>query len=227
MKSNKIRSSFSKDDKKEIKQQYDLCNSSELKRREHSANYEYRDEFQRDYARILYSSSFRRLQCKMQILGINSTAFYRNRLTHSLEVCQIARSIAFDLSQACDYKAMYYSSLKNNNDLCCLEAAALCHDIGHPAFGHSGEQVLDSIAQNYNMRFEGNAHNFRVLRELEKYDPEIKGLNLTYRTLLAINKYIVKEDATNKKFMFANDYDKLMEIRKETGLEKNEHSTYR
>lgn len=208
------------DDKKELKRQYDLLHNSDcLTERENTTiEYSSRDVFHRDYARVLYSPSFRRLQCKMQILGVNSAAFYRNRLTHSLEVCQIARSIAYDLAKSCDGKAMYYSSTRSLNDLCCLEAAALCHDIGHPAFGHSGERALDKIAKQFGMRFEGNAQNFRVLRTLEKYDPTIKGLNLTYRTLLAINKYIVREDANVGKFMFADDYDKLNEVRREAQL---------
>ena len=216
---NKERQQFSIDDKKEIKRQYDLCCSKTLFEREHGETlYSRRDPFQRDYARVLYSSSFRRLQGKMQILGINSSAFYRNRLTHSLEVSQIARSIAYDLARLCDGKAMYYSAAKPQIDLCCLEAAALCHDIGHPAFGHSGEHVLDDIAKKSSLRFEGNAQNFRVLRTLEKYDPETNGLNLTWRTLLAINKYFVKEDVSAKKFMYNEDYDKLKSIREKTGL---------
>lgn len=211
-----------KEDKEEIKRQYDLLQTSKvLAEREYSdENYTNRDVFHRDFTRILYSPSFRRLQGKMQILGVNSAAFYRNRLTHSLEVAQLARSIAYDLSKACDGKIMYYSSPNNKNDLYCLEAAALCHDIGHPAFGHSGERVLDRIAKRYGMRFEGNAQNFRVLRTLDKYDPENQGLNLTWRTLLAINKYIVKETANNGKFMFAGDYIKLMEIREKAGYLK-------
>lgn len=208
------------EDIKEIKRQSDLLYYSTClnERENNDIVYTLRDIFQRDYARVLYSPSFRRLQCKMQILGVNSAAFYRNRLTHSLEVCQIARSIAFDLAKSCDDKAMYFSSTKMKNVLCCLEAAALCHDIGHPAFGHSGERTLDKIAKQFGMRFEGNAQNFRVLRTLEKYDPTIKGLNLTNRTLLAINKYIVREDSDVGKFMFAEDYDYLNEVRNKAGL---------
>lgn len=63
----------------------------------------------------------------------------------------------------------------------------MAHDIGHPAFGHKGERVLDKIAKGHGLRFEGNAQNFRILRRLEKKEPEINGLNLTNRTLLAIN----------------------------------------
>lgn len=204
-----------------------LKNNHLLSQREYGEDgYTSRDPFQRDYARILYSSSFRRLQGKMQILGINSAAFYRNRLTHSLEVAQIAKAIAYDLSKSCG-KAMYYFAPRTGNiDLYCLEAAALSHDIGHPAFGHSGERALDEIARKYGRRFEGNAQNYRVLRTLEKYDPRWKGLNLTNRTLLAINKYIVREDGLMKeqdnkpveKFMFIEDYNYLDGIRQEAGL---------
>lgn len=83
-------------------------------------------EFQRDYTRILYSSSFRRLQGKMQLFGVQSDQFIRNRLTHSLEVAQIARSIASDIG---------YSS----SEIYVVEACALAHDIGNPPFGHAGE----------------------------------------------------------------------------------------
>ena len=176
-----------------------------------------RSEYSRDYARILYSSSFRRLQGKMQILGVDSTAFFRNRLTHSLEVAQIAKSIARVLSNVCgdqNGKRMY-----QDKELCLLDAAALAHDIGHPAFGHKGERVLDEIAKEYGLRFEGNAQNYRTLNLLDRHGTSCQGLNLTRRTLLAINKYIVKEDKDVKKFMFEDDYDKLKEFRKENGIE--------
>ena len=203
---------LTKDQKEEIVRQYNLVSSKELKVREHQKErYSLRDEYHRDYTRILYSSSFRRLQGKMQILGIENTAYFRNRLTHSLEVSQIAHSIAAGIGQECGiYK----------DDLFLIDAAALAHDIGHPAFGHKGERVLDDISKKICKRFEGNAQNFRVLRTLEKKEPQIKGLNLTYRTLLAINKYIVKENGDAKKFMFADDFDVLMEARYKAGLEK-------
>ena len=201
---------LSDDQIEEIIRQYSLINKDELKEREHGSDgYSKRDDYHRDYARILYSPSFRRLQGKMQIMGIKSDAFYRNRLTHNLEVAQIARSIAALLSETCEdkCKGIY------KDDIYVLEAAALAHDIGHPAFGHKGERVLDDIAKNSEMRFEGNAQNYRVLRKLEIKDPEWQGLNLTYRTLLAINKYIVPEDAEGGKFMYKEDYDFLDKIR--------------
>lgn len=201
----------------EVVRQYNLINQEYFKKREHGdEEYSTRDIFQRDYARILYSPSFRRLQGKMQIMGIKSDAFYRNRLTHSLEVAQIARSIATLLSETCKdkCKGMY------KDDIYVLDAAALAHDIGHPAFGHKGERVLDKIAKKSRMRFEGNAQNFRVLRKLEIKDPNWQGLNLTYRTLLAINKYIISEYTWKNKFMYQEDYKFLDKIRTDYDLEK-------
>ena len=182
---------------------------------------ENRNPYQRDYARIMYSPSFRRLQGKMQILGVDNTAFFRNRLTHSMEVSQIATSILL----------LLYNHINGGKsipimDYLVLEAAALAHDIGHPAFGHSGERVLSALGSKYGLRFEGNAHNFRVLRTIEKKLPTQKGLNLTYRTLLAINKYIIDEDQPDskgnlaEKFMFKDDYNHLMEFRKKQGIER-------
>jgi len=144
--------------KDEIKKQYDSLKHEMLKLREYAKNddiFPKRDCFMRDYARILYSPSFRRLQGKMQILGIQSSAFYRNRLTHSLEVSQIAISIARLLADSCDRKSDMYS-----DDLFVLEAAALAHDIGHPAFGHKGERVLNEVSKTIN--FEGNGLNDNI-----------------------------------------------------------------
>lgn len=200
-----------------LKVSYGKCANGSLKAREHKdarekESCEERNPFQRDCARILYSSSFRRLQGKMQILGIQSDAFYRNRLTHSLEVSQIARAIASKIGAFIGNGA--YSSEK---DLFVIEAAALAHDIGHPAFGHSGERVLDEIATSHSFRFEGNAQNFRILRYLEKKLPHANGLNLTDRTLLAINKYHVREEG--KKFVYAEDFDYLEGARSKCDLQ--------
>lgn len=197
---------------KEIRRQYNMLHTSDenniLNKRQYGNDgYTDRNPFQRDLARILYSPSFRRLQGKMQIVGINTSAFYRNRLTHSLEVAQIATSIARILARTCHDDSMYI------DDLHLIEAAALAHDIGHPAFGHKGERVLNKLGHKYSINFEGNAQNFRVLRYLEKKEPGHRGLNLTNRTLLAINKYIVREADSTKKFMYSDDYDYLMDVR--------------
>lgn len=153
-------------------------------------------EFQRDYTRIMYSSSFRRLQGKMQLLGIKNDQFFRNRLTHSLEVAQIARSIANELK---------YSA----NEVFVVEAGALAHDIGNPPFGHAGERTLNEIFNDVG-GFEGNAQTLRILTNVEKKKPTFTGLNLTYRVLLSVVKYFNKrENGKNSKFIYDDDYDKL------------------
>lgn len=201
------------DDKKEIKRQDKLIHTTKISEREHGLKgYDTRNPYQRDYARILYSAAFRRLQGKMQILGIESSAFFRNRLTHSLEVAQIAKGIRWQLDKDC------YGKDTTLSDMFLLDAAALAHDIGHPAFGHKGERVLNKLLLPYDMYFEGNAQNYRVLRSLEKKDPEFTGLNLSYRTLLAINKYLVKEGPDTEKFMYTEDYDMLEDFRRANQL---------
>ena len=147
----------------------------------------------KDYARILYSSSFRRLQGKMQLLGINSSNFTRNRLTHSLEVAQIARSIAYNLG----LKKVIFS-----------ESCSLAHDLGNPPFGHYGEVILNNLAKDYG-GYEGNAQTFRILRKLEKKHYEYEGLNLTLRTLFGITKYFYTKKENDKKFLYDEDYDFL------------------
>ena len=154
------------------------------------------DPFQRDYSRIMYSSSFRRLQGKMQLLGIQNDQFFRNRLTHSLEVAQIARSIAAELK--------YTSS-----EIFVVEAGALAHDIGNPPFGHAGERELNKIYKDIG-GFEGNAQTLRILTSIEKKKPDFVGLNLTYRTMLSVVKYFNRYDnGNNNKFIYDDDYDML------------------
>lgn len=165
--------------------------------------------FQRDYARVMYASSFRRLQGKMQLLGIKNDQFFRNRLTHSLEVAQIARSIA------CEVKYTASESFV-------VEAGALAHDLGNPPFGHSGEKVLCNYFKDIG-GFEGNAQTLRILKSIEKKKPEFNGLNLTYRTLLSIIKYFNKFDIEKynkgehkQKFIYDDDYNFFSEF-----IEKN------
>jgi dGTPase len=164
-----------------------------------------RDEFWRDYARILYSSSFRRLQGKMQLLGVDQTRFFRNRLTHSLEVSQIARGIA--------------AKLKLSNPLV-AEACSLTHDLGNPPFGHSGERVLSDAVGPEAGHYEGNAQTLRILMQLEKKLPDHGGLNLTLRTLLGTIKYdrrgyeggqIAQPDKAYPKYIYKDDYETIHE----------------
>lgn len=169
--------------------------------RQHEENLRNRIEgqFQRDYSRIMYSSSFRRLQGKMQLLGIKNDQFFRNRLTHSLEVAQIARSIAAELK---------YDPI----EIFVVEAGALAHDIGNPPFGHAGERKLNEIYKDVG-GFEGNAQTLRILTNVEKKKPDFTGLNLTYRTMLSVVKYFNKsDDGKNEKFIYDDDYDMLSEF---------------
>lgn len=168
--------------------------------------------FQRDYARIMYSSSFRRLQGKMQLLGIKQDQFFRNRLTHSLEVAQIARSIAGTIQY--DAGESYI-----------VEAGALAHDLGNPPFGHAGERCLNELFKDVG-GFEGNAQTLRILTNVEKKRPDFRGLNLTYRTMLSVVKYFKKFDKeayekgekVGQKFIYDDDYDKLNDFVKNYGI---------
>jgi predicted deoxyguanosinetriphosphate triphosphohydrolase len=157
--------------------------------------------FMRDYARILYSSSFRRLQGKMQLLGVNPTNFNRNRLTHSLEVAQIARSMSV------------YLGLEKS---VVAEGAALAHDIGNPPFGHSGEVVLNKAASGIG-GYEGNAQAFRLLHRLEHKSSDFEGLNLSIRTLLGITKYF-NRSSNPEKFLYDEDYCTLKNKLDEYGV---------
>lgn len=158
--------------------------------------------YQRDYSRIMYASSFRRLQGKMQLIGIKNDQFFRNRLTHSLEVMQIARSIANGLG--------YESS-----ETFVVEAGALSHDLGNPPFGHSGEKRLNELFKEIG-GFEGNAQTLRILTTIERKKPDFPGLNLTHRTLLSVVKYFNKFDLIKynqehnvQKFIYDEDYELL------------------
>ena len=155
MKKKKMIMNLTADDIKEIKRQDKLIHTAKISEREYGLKgYDTRNPCQRDYARILYSAAFRRLQGKMQILGIETSAFFRNRLTHSLEVAQIAKGIRWQLDRDC------YGKDTTLSDMFLLDAAALAHDIGHPAFGHKGERVLNDLLSPSDMHFEGNAQNF-------------------------------------------------------------------
>ena len=163
---------------------------------EENENRRRRNLWDRDLSRILYSTSFRRLQGKMQLLGIDPEHFFRNRLTHSLEVSQIARTIAMR------------TRLYKTDELQVVQAASLAHDIGNPPFGHCGEDVLNRINEKHG-GFEGNAQALRILMHLEKKNPESKGLNLTLRALLAVTKYFVKRETGSKKFIYDDNYERL------------------
>jgi len=144
-----------------------------------------RDDGDVDYARVIHSASFRRLQGKTQILNLGDSDFYRTRLTHSLEVAQIAGGIARQLAKSFpDHPA---SRLLPDRGT--IHSIGCTHDFGHPPFGHGGE-----IALNYCMRdsggFEGNGQTLRILGRLENFS-EGAGANLSRRTMLGVLKYPV------------------------------------
>jgi len=131
-----------------------------------------RSPFRRDCDRVIHSTAFRRLKYKTQVFVFHEGDHYRTRLTHSLEVAQIARALARQLGL--------------DEDL--TEALALAHDLGHPPFGHAGERALDACLQGHG-GFDHNAQTLRVVTSLEHRYPGFDGLNLTWETLEGIVKH--------------------------------------
>lgn len=150
----------------------------------------YRSAWRRDVARLVHSASFRRLQGKTQLFPGHESDFFRTRLSHSMEVAQIAKSIAIRLNNT----SLKDSPFQINEDIC--EFAGLAHDIGHPPFGHQGEEALDECMRDAG-GFEGNAQTLRILTRLEKKIPLNGsdnpngrfGLNITSRSLASVLKY--------------------------------------
>ena len=166
--------------------------------------YHYRDDNEIDYARIIYSSAFRRLQGKMQLFIPDSIHFYRNRLTHSMEVAQISKCIARKIGM---------------KDLTTVCSCSLAHDIGNPPFGHAGEIALSDVSKKID--FEGNAQTFRVLDHLEEKHHDHNGLNLSLRTLMGIVKYPRQKIENTNKYLYDNDYKRVMEWSKAFSITLN------
>jgi dGTPase len=143
-----------------------------------------RTVFDMDYSRIIHSGSFRRLQGKTQILNLGDSDFYRNRLTHSLEVAQIATSLVRQFRQ--NYRDQPVSEYLPEDSL--IQVLGCTHDIGHPPFGHGGEVALNYCMRNEKSGFEGNGQTLRILARLEKMSDGF-GADLTRRALLGILKY--------------------------------------
>jgi dGTPase len=133
----------------------------------------HRNEYQRDRDRVIHSRAFRRLENKTQVFTTRFSDHFRNRLTHTIEVAQIARTVARFMGL--------------NEDL--VEALALAHDVGHPPFGHAGEICLDQIMQKHGDRFDHNLHALRIVESFEQRYADFPGLNLTFEVREGIIKH--------------------------------------
>jgi len=133
----------------------------------------YRNDFQRDRDRVIHSRAFRRLEAKTQVFTRRYSDHFRNRLTHTLEVAQISRTIAGQLGLSVDL----------------VEALALVHDIGHPPFGHAGERALDSAMRKHGLFFDHNLHALRIVEDFELRYAAFRGLNLTFEVREGIIKH--------------------------------------
>ncbi|AZA80165.1 deoxyguanosinetriphosphate triphosphohydrolase [Chryseobacterium sp. G0186] len=203
-----------------------------------------RTDFQRDFDRIIFSSAFRRLQNKTQVFPLPGSVFVHNRLTHSLEVSSVGRSLGSIIGEfiAEDFKNELTEDSKNfylYNLGNVIAAACLCHDVGNPAFGHSGEDAIASyfernekdLKSKFNekewadlVNFEGNANAIRVLAQ-QQQGKDAGGIQLTFSTLASIAKYPCEAVAKTKgiihrkKFgFFQNEKDIFLEIAKGTQL---------
>lgn len=158
------------------------------------AEHPYRSAYQRDRDRIVHSAAFRRLEYKTQVFVIHESDYYRTRLTHSIEVSQIARTIA--------------GALGLNQDL--VEAVALAHDLGHTPFGHAGEEALNGLMAGEG-GFNHNRHGLRVVDQLEDKYPDFPGLNLTYEVREGIIRHSTAFDRTEKVAGFPDNEIPLLE----------------
>jgi len=196
-----------------------------------------RSAFQRDFDRIIFSSAFRRLQNKTQVFPLPGSVFVHNRLTHSLEVSSVGRSLG---SMVGEYVAKKFKKDLNEESIDfyqynlwnVISAACLCHDIGNPAFGHSGEDAIASYFErnetdlkpffseeewNDFINFEGNSNAIRVLTQ-QQNGKDAGGLKLTNTTLVSIAKYPCESGAKDKTKKFLH--------RKKFGFFQNEKSTF-
>jgi dGTPase len=139
----------------------------------------YRNDFQRDRDRVIHARAFRRLEDKTQVFTRRYSDHFRNRLTHTIEVAQITRTVA--------------SALGLNVDL--AEALALVHDLGHPPFGHAGEKALDAAVRAHGLGFDHNLHALRIVEDFEQRYAAFRGLNLTFEVREGIIKHSRDYDA--------------------------------
>ncbi|MDF0719662.1 dNTP triphosphohydrolase [Kaistella sp. PBT33-4] len=200
-----------------------------------AATFASRTDYQRDFDRIIFSAAFRRLQNKTQVFPLPGSVFVHNRLTHSLEVSSVGRSLGSAIGEfiSSEFSAELDASAQNfyqHNLQNVIAAACLCHDVGNPAFGHSGEDAIasyfdkneDHLKSKFNekewadlVNFEGNANAIRVLTHQQNGKDE-GGTQLTYATLASIAKYPCESVASQKGVLH----------RKKFGFFQNEKSTF-
>jgi len=208
-----------------------------------------RTEFERDYDRVIFSSSFRRLKDKTQVYPLNHDDFVRTRLSHSLEVSSFGRFFGIDIVRSLKengiddlYSKHDYIEAKISS---IIATACLLHDIGNPPFGHFGEKSIQTFFEKYFQKnktslnerqkldfvnFEGNAQALRVVTYLQALDDD-KGLNLTYGTLASMIKYPCRSNEIKKdkkkqhsKFgFFSSEENIFQEIQEQTGLNGERH----
>jgi dGTPase len=158
---------------------YAMKSADSQGRKHNESEHNLRSAFQRDRDRIIHCNAFRRLEYKTQVFVIHEDDYFRTRLTHTIEVAQVARSLA--------------RNLRLNEDL--TEAIALAHDLGHTPFGHSGEEVLNRLMRAHG-KFEHNKQSLRIVTKLEKRYPSFDGLNLTYEVTDGLDKHKSDYDQT-------------------------------
>ncbi|MBS7565394.1 dNTP triphosphohydrolase [Mucilaginibacter sp. Bleaf8] len=210
-----------------------------------------RDPFENDYARLIFSSPIRRLQDKTQVFPLEESDFIRTRLTHSLEVSSIARSIGKSIETELEKRGLYDLKLKGHMSSL-LATAGLVHDLGNPPFGHFGEEAIQMFFQKYFKKkkrqlgwteqeikdftnFDGNVQTFRILRKLHYFKDEFS-YNLTFPTLASIVKYprsskdgnkkvkTADRDVADKKFgYFASEEQDFLEIDRTLGMNGKRH----
>ncbi len=148
----------------------------------------YRSDYARDRDRVIHARAFRRLEAKTQVFTTRFSDHFRNRLTHTIEVAQVARTVA--------------RALHLNEDL--TEALALVHDVGHPPFGHGGEKQLDLRMREYGDRFDHNLHALRIVEQFEQRYLDFPGLNLTFEVREGIIKH--SRDYSREEFPELQEY---------------------
>ena len=156
---------------------YAMKSSDSLGRKYHEKEHPYRTAFQRDRDRIIHSTAFRRMEYKTQVFVNHEGDHYRTRLTHTIEVTQIARTIG--------------RALRLNEDL--IETVALAHDLGHTPFGHAGEEALNNLMKDHG-GFEHNSQGLKVVEFLERRYPQFPGLNLSYEVKESLIKHSTTYD---------------------------------